>query len=205
MLTHVREKLVFIDKQNKICAAELSEFEETIVDMRSTLTRSKIDRERTRKEKLVLQHQQGFASSEQLIVDFEKTKGTVDSIQGEIRDLRQRYQVMAKKLGMTLDETTGFVCSSPVRRSQSSLTLDVSGRVGINHSGSLPSPLTTGAGELFSPNNKLTPIRRGSPAANIRRSQQESVYPMVTMTPMRTNASTGSSYIKKLPPLTPGK
>ena len=209
MLTHVREKLVFIEKQNKLYAAELGENEGRIVEMRNALTRAKLDREHTRKEKILLQQQQGFATSEQLIVDFEKTKLTVDSVQGEIRDLRQRYQVMAKKLGMPLDASTGFVVSSPARRSgsQTSLSLEVPVRAGGSMSMlSSSASVGAGAGGLFSPTpNKLSPLRRGSPVANLRKSQQESPYPMATMTPMRTTTSTGSSYMKKLPPLTPNK
>jgi hypothetical protein len=75
VLTHVREKLRFIDKSNSVGRSELEGFENQSLSMRAVLTDTKRDRDRFKIENKELKRQQGFATSDLLLVDYESRKG----------------------------------------------------------------------------------------------------------------------------------
>jgi chromosome segregation ATPase len=77
VLTHVREKLRFIEKSNAVIRTELEDLENQTLNMRSVLTDTKRDRDRFKIENKELRRQQGFATSDLLLVDYESRKGMI--------------------------------------------------------------------------------------------------------------------------------
>jgi cell division septum initiation protein DivIVA len=79
VLTHVREKLRFIEKSNAVIRTELEDLENQTLNMRSVLTDTKRDRDRFKIENKELRRQQGFATSDLLLVDYESRKGMISA------------------------------------------------------------------------------------------------------------------------------
>ena len=75
VLTHVREKLRFVEKSNDVVRNDLEAVENQSLEMRSILTSTKHDRDRLKIDNKELKRQQGFATSDLLLVDFESRKG----------------------------------------------------------------------------------------------------------------------------------
>jgi predicted nucleic acid-binding Zn-ribbon protein len=224
LLSHVREKLVFVEKMNSKIRAELDVVEAQITQMRTDLGCAKRERETMRHENKVLTHKQGFSSNDLLIEDFDSTKYKLSDIRSSIRDLKNKYSVLASTLDMTVDSKTGLV-NSPMRKSSSLSTLRINtGDFGMStshssyagalppfHAGVATSPVHGGygdsassAGILFSPTNKqrLAPMR-GSPSAHLAHMNMHTMpaIPVTVMTPLRHNSSTGAPFTRKLPPL----
>lgn len=98
VLTHVREKLRFIDKSNIVKSEELRKFEEEILGLRGSLTGDKHDRDFIRTDNKELKRQQGFAASDLLIVDFETRKEGLNDIKSKINEYQDRYQILLRQV-----------------------------------------------------------------------------------------------------------
>lgn len=90
VLTHIREKIRFIENENDNQRAILSETEREIVDNRNRLTSCKRDRDTAKDTNVDLKGQRGFATSDLLIMDFEQRKAVMDNLTLTLKDLRDR-------------------------------------------------------------------------------------------------------------------
>jgi archaellum component FlaC len=226
LLSHVREKLIFTDKQSSQHRQELDEIDASISATRAQLTTSKRERKTMRHENKELTQRQGFTSNDLLIEDFEISKTKIEDIQGSIRDLKNIYSVLAEKLDLTVDPITGLAITaiSPLKRSSTTGSLSL--RINTGHASIVPfhtgvaevsspvrskggasvlgSPSNSAAGVLFSPINRvqrLSPMK-GSPTAQLANHVRTlPAFPVSVMTPLRHNSSTGTAYVRKLPPL----
>ena len=90
VLTHIREKIRFIENENDNQRAVLSETEREIVDNRNRLTACKRDRDTAKETNLDLKGQRGFATSDLLIMDFEQRKAVMENLTLTLKDLRDR-------------------------------------------------------------------------------------------------------------------
>lgn len=107
VLTHVREKLRFIEKSNKVLHTEVDGIEERSLHLRAQLAVLKKDRDAAKDDNKELRRQQGFATSDLLLIDFETRKASLEGIRAEIRELQDRYEVLARAAGVS----TGFGAS----------------------------------------------------------------------------------------------
>jgi len=126
MLTHVREKLRFIEnvsfyvlslpltpqsvqqqrkKLTPICSqrqaniqlnSELTSVENLTMGRRGDVTDVKKQRDLVREENKELRLKQGFSSSSGLKSDFDGRKGALEDIKAEINELRARYDMLAR-------------------------------------------------------------------------------------------------------------
>ena len=98
VLTHIREKLRFVENENATQHVELSALEERIVGFRGDITVSKKDRETVRLDNKDLKRQQGFASSSLLLVDFEKRKGQLENLRAQIQEIQERASLLETQI-----------------------------------------------------------------------------------------------------------
>jgi hypothetical protein len=111
ILTHIREKLRHVSNQNVVARDELLRVDRSIVGARSNLTVSKHDRDVVRDENVELKRQRGFATSDQLIIDFEKRKHTMDELSQSIRELREKHFLLSQQITtnkMTIRAASGL-------------------------------------------------------------------------------------------------
>ena len=98
VLTHIREKLRFYEKGNKVCQIELTRLESDILNLRNILSLCKKDRDCVRDDNKELKVKQGFASNELLISDFEKRKRTILFTSDRVRDLQARHHALSMQI-----------------------------------------------------------------------------------------------------------
>ena len=98
ILTHIREKLRYVTTQNAVLREELLQVDSDINRERSVLTSSKHERDNIREDNIELKRQRGFATSDLLIVDFEKRKSTIEQLNSSIDELRERYFLLTQQI-----------------------------------------------------------------------------------------------------------
>ena len=98
ILTHIREKLRYVTTQNTVSREDLLVVDSEINRERSILTASKHDRDSIREDNVELKRQRGFATSDLLIIDFEKRKLTITELTNNIDELRERYFLLTQQI-----------------------------------------------------------------------------------------------------------
>lgn len=76
VLTHIKEKLQFVQEENSVLDAELAVYNEQVTQLRDQLTKMKHVRDQLRTENAMLKQKQGFIGSDLLVQDFEQRKVT---------------------------------------------------------------------------------------------------------------------------------
>merc|ERR1712147_298651 len=74
VLTHLKEKLQFVQAENQVRKQELSDFEVELTGKRDVLTHVKHERDALRGENAARRQQRGLVSSEELLIDYEKRR-----------------------------------------------------------------------------------------------------------------------------------
>ena len=100
MLTHIREKLRFYEKGNKVSQSALTQLEGEILQLRNGVSHCKKDRDSIRDDNKELKIKQGFASNELLISDFEKRKRTILFTYDRISDLQARHHALSLQVAL---------------------------------------------------------------------------------------------------------
>ena len=85
ILSHVREKLRFMERANQDVQQELALLETELVEKRNAVTLEKLNRDSIRHENKHLKAKQGFASSDLLLVDFERRTSKVEEMRAKVR------------------------------------------------------------------------------------------------------------------------
>ena len=73
---------------------------EQALDLRAQLAAMKKERDGVKEDNKELKRQQGFATSDLLLVDFEVRKTSLESMRAEIRELQDRYRILARQAGV---------------------------------------------------------------------------------------------------------
>jgi hypothetical protein len=95
ILTHVREKLHFVQAEAARLAAELQVVEDEVTDQRAVLASAKHERDRFRAEMEKASHAQGFAHNDRLAIDFERRKRDIVALRDRLEATRDRWQRLA--------------------------------------------------------------------------------------------------------------
>jgi histone deacetylase 6 len=98
ILTHIREKLRYVEQSNRALQEKLAELESYISTRRNNVTSKKLDRDTLRGENKEFKAKQGFASSDLLLVDYEKRKYQTTEMHASITELKNRYDLLAKQM-----------------------------------------------------------------------------------------------------------
>ena len=67
----------------------------------------KKERDAVKGDNKELKRQQGFATSDLLLVDFEVRKTALESMRAEIRELQDRYRILARQAGVVTTAAGG--------------------------------------------------------------------------------------------------
>jgi DNA repair exonuclease SbcCD ATPase subunit len=121
ILTHIREKLGFIEKQNKQLQAKVNTLEMFLTQKRNSVTISKLERDTLRNENKEYKAKQGFTSSDLLLMDYEKRKLLTTEIHGSIVELKNRYELLNKQMQ--------FSTTSNIFQSSNNISSSSQGRI----------------------------------------------------------------------------
>lgn len=97
VLTHVREKLRFVEKTNVQLNKDLSVVENETMSRRGTLTGGKKARDSVRDDNKELKRKQGFASSSGLLVDYENRTRALGDAHALLKELQMKYDTVANQ------------------------------------------------------------------------------------------------------------
>lgn len=98
VLTHIREKLRFVEQANEKLRIKVGAVDEVITQSRNQVTLEKLERDSIRTENKEWKAKQGFATSDLLLVDFEKRKQRTEELQAAIIELKNRYEILMKQV-----------------------------------------------------------------------------------------------------------
>jgi hypothetical protein len=98
VLTHIREKLRFTVSSNTLLHNELAVKEDLLTDKRGGLTDKKKFRDTVRIDNKELKRKQGFATSDLLLVDYEKKKTEVEGLSAQKTELVERYKILENQV-----------------------------------------------------------------------------------------------------------
>lgn len=106
VLTHVREKLRFVEQANKVVQVELSALENKTTALRNIVTSDKLQRDSVRGENAELKAKQGFASSDLLLIDYETRRSKVEQLKASISEYQDRYNILMKQVQVAQSRST---------------------------------------------------------------------------------------------------
>jgi hypothetical protein len=97
VLTHLKEKLQFVQAENHVRKHELSDFEVELTSKRDVLTQVKHERDALRGENAARRQQRGLVSSEELLIDFEKRRLDLIAKRERATALQQRFEQVSEQ------------------------------------------------------------------------------------------------------------
>lgn len=118
ILTHIREKLHFLEKENTVKMEALNQTEKKILHMRSLLSTVRQDHDEMNQENKDMKTRQQFANSGLLVKDFEDRKLNNEKLRCQLEELKSKYERLKYRVGdskgtralMTANSnTTGFI------------------------------------------------------------------------------------------------
>lgn len=114
VLTHIREKLRFVEQANENLAEKLAHLENATTDLRNIVTSDKLYRDDLRAENKELRAKQGFATSDLLLVDYEARCAKVEQLKAATTELKDRYGILVRQVnkGLKSSTSTPWVASS---------------------------------------------------------------------------------------------
>ena len=98
VLTHIREKLRFIEQNSQGLRSELEELDYKVAKQRSYLNTSKHDKESVKADNVELRRRQGFATNDMLITDFETRKSSLETLQESIKELQEKHFMLSRQI-----------------------------------------------------------------------------------------------------------
>ena len=101
ILTHVREKLKFVEHENNIMSNELINIDTQILTTRNSVTMLKLTRDDIRNENKDLKAKQSFATNDILLADFNTRKIKNEQLQASIDELKERYKILTKQINQS--------------------------------------------------------------------------------------------------------
>ena len=97
VLTHIKEKLQFVQAENLDLKKELGALDAKLTGERDKLTKSKHERDRLRAENDKLRQQQGFVNSKLLVKDFESRKHSLAEMEERVNELKTQHAFLMEQ------------------------------------------------------------------------------------------------------------
>ncbi|XP_031440656.1 coiled-coil domain-containing protein 96 [Clupea harengus] len=97
VLTHVKEKLQFVQVENQSKRVQLAEVDTLVAQKRDTLTRTKQARDNLRMDNLRLRQSCGLLGNETLLRDFEEKVDASDALEQKLEMLKRRHAELILK------------------------------------------------------------------------------------------------------------
>lgn len=100
VLTHIREKLRFIEKNNRNLQDSVNKLDAVITRLRNVVTSYKLERDSIRLENKEWKAKQGFATNELLLTDYENQKNSTEILKAQVVELKSRYDSLTRQIQM---------------------------------------------------------------------------------------------------------
>jgi len=104
VLTHVKMKLHFVERQVGELGDHLKGQERDLTMRRDKITSAKRFRDELKRENVALKAEQGFASTDLLVVDFQQKNSKIEEIESVIEELRDRYESLTMQIELNKQE-----------------------------------------------------------------------------------------------------
>jgi len=94
IITHMREKIQFVQHEYGSLKGELAELEQGLAAQRDLVAKTKHERDEHRTDSGKLRQQTSIMNSEHLTKDFETRKDHISQLEEDIKQLKQRHKQM---------------------------------------------------------------------------------------------------------------
>jgi len=91
VLTHLKEKLQFVQAENQVLKHDLADLEIELTNKRDVLTQTKHERDALRSDNTARRQQRGLVSSEDLLLDFEKRRQNIIAQKEKVQQMQTKY------------------------------------------------------------------------------------------------------------------
>eukprot|EP01028_Stygiella_incarcerata_P007165 TRINITY_DN293_c0_g5_i1.p1 TRINITY_DN293_c0_g5~~TRINITY_DN293_c0_g5_i1.p1 ORF type:complete len:464 (-),score=144.34 TRINITY_DN293_c0_g5_i1:1131-2522(-) len=98
VLTHVKEKLQFVQQENQALKKELAEIELEVTEHRDTITRAKAEREKLKGENSHLKDSMPLIGNVDLLIDYERKTSRIAEVLEAIEHFKARHDDLADRL-----------------------------------------------------------------------------------------------------------
>jgi len=98
VLTHLKEKLQFVQAENQVLKHDLADLEIELTNKRDILTQIKHERDSLRAENVSRRQQRGLVSSEDLLLDFEKRRQNIISTKQQVEQIRDTHKALVDQV-----------------------------------------------------------------------------------------------------------
>merc|ERR1711988_1038855 len=96
VITHMREKLQFIQQENQVLKSELAQLDQELASQRDLVAKTKHERDDYRSENAKLRQQTGIINSELLTKDYEDRTSHIKKLKEELAMLRAKHKKLMK-------------------------------------------------------------------------------------------------------------
>jgi len=96
IITHMREKVQFVQKEYQILKEELAQLDQDLGAQRDLVTKTKHERDEHRQEYASLKQQSGIMNSEHLTKDFKERADRIKELKEQITQLKKRHTQMSQ-------------------------------------------------------------------------------------------------------------
>eukprot|EP00727_Mastigamoeba_balamuthi_P007770 m51a1_g3613 hypothetical protein (404) ;mRNA; f:60437-62402 len=120
VMTHVKEKLTFVEDENTRLNRELADTEKQVETVRDALATHKIDRDALRSSNVRLQEQNGLVGAIDLLRDFERNKMALHEARQKFDELRALHTDISARIasGVARSRASSSQSPSPTRRAR---------------------------------------------------------------------------------------
>ena len=101
VLTHLKEKLQFVQAENQVLKHDLADLETELTNKRDVLTQIKHERDSLRAENLARKQQRGLVSSEDLLLDFEMRRRAIIEKREEVEKLKEQHRLLVSRVSQS--------------------------------------------------------------------------------------------------------
>merc|ERR1711988_1859692 len=98
VLTHIKEKLQFVQVENQSLKRELAKLDTELTKERDALTKAKRERDQLRADNSSLRQKQGFVNSDLLVQDFEQRKVDMTQMHTRLVELKDRHEGLTMQM-----------------------------------------------------------------------------------------------------------
>eukprot|EP00877_Chromochloris_zofingiensis_P012618 jgi/Chrzof1/760/Cz01g27190.t1 len=98
ILTHMKEKLQFVEKENEVLTSQLQQLESSMASRRDTLTKLKTTRDTVRARGRAVKDGSTYVANQQLLDDYEAQKEMRDELMAELEQLKQHHAEVSDRL-----------------------------------------------------------------------------------------------------------
>jgi len=98
VLTHLKEKLKFVEHENHVTKSKLTKLEVEVSSNREKLRKLKKEKDTLKTNNLTLKQKQGLSSNELLIVDYENRKHEIQDLKKLLKELQDQHELYESQI-----------------------------------------------------------------------------------------------------------